>query len=143
MKARYIFAIAIWLAFLIVVISVCVARGNENLEQCIKVKGKVVDQVVYATRDGYKSLPQIGYPVGDTTFYYVDHHGSLATGAEPTILYLKLDPHSATVYDFWFWIDAGFIVPVFLLTLLLYKVAIILMERGSNKPEILPSNRPL
>jgi hypothetical protein len=143
MKDRYIFTIVIWLAFLIVVVSVCVSRGNEYLDKCVKVKGKVVDQVVYSTRNGYKNLPQIGYPVGDTTFYYVDHHSSLATGSEPTILYLQFDPHAAMVYDFWFWIDTGFIVPVFILTLLLYKVVIILMERGSNKPEILPSNRPL
>src|SRR3954468_24085205 len=99
MRPRHIFTIVIWLAFLIVVISVCVTRGNEYLEQCIKVKGKVVEQVVYSTRNGYKNLPQIGYHVGDTTFYYVDHHSSLATGSEPTILYLKFDPHASMVYD--------------------------------------------
>lgn len=138
-----IFTIVLWSAFLILVIGVCVSRGNEYLDQCERVQGKVIDQIVYSTRNGYKNRPQIGYPVGDTLFYYVDHNTSLATGEDPTILYLKEDPHVAMVYSFWFWIDMGFIVPAFLFTVLLYKVVTILMDKKSNKPEILPSNRPL
>ena len=114
--------------------------------RCEMVKGLVIDEM-WVYRPGLSSRtsgeflrPQISYPVGNSTYFFVDHNATLEVGEKPTIIFLKSDPHAASVYDFWFWLDFSFIAISIILSVFVFQVIIILTTKFKNETEILPSN---
>jgi hypothetical protein len=126
----------------------CIIKGNSILEKTNRTKGKVIDQVSIRTNRLFGSgrevpRPQIEFVVRDDTVIFVDHNASLRTGKEPTIIYLKENPHMAQVYDFWFWINLADIIPGLLISILVFRVMMILNTKYKDDPVIIPSNTPL
>lgn len=138
-----------WGLVLLVLIVHCYNRGTNELRHLSKTKGVVIDQI-YVVKQGMKRSgsvystevlrPQIIFPVDDTSYIFVDHNVALENGDEPTVLFPYHNPRDAKVYRFAFWIDEGFIVPVFLIAVLIYKIASILAAKDEKPYEVLPSN---
>jgi hypothetical protein len=116
---RLYFGIVFWSAFVVVMLLNAYFKTTALLEESVRVKGKVVDQIWVMkkstfARDREVKRPQVSYPVGDTSYLFVAHNTRLANGESPEVLYLKMAPASARVYTIWTWIDFGVLVPAFL-----------------------------
>lgn len=103
--------------------------------------GKVVDQIPKKMRKrGIVMRPQIEYVIDDSARYFVDEKEILETGDTPTLIYQTSDPHNIQVYSFWMWIHWAAIIPSFLISLLVFRVVVILASKSGSEPEVLPSN---
>ena len=141
---QYYFKWIFWSIFILITLVHFYIRGQKELDNSVKIKGKVVD--IVPVREGnrktqrkYLDRPQIEYIVDDSSYLYVDYNNSLEIGETPTLIYEKGNIRKIKVYTFWHWIDISFLIPGILISVLIYKVVIILSSRY-KEPEILPSN---
>jgi len=135
------FAVIFWSVFILVITAHCYTRYTKLVKHFSFISGKVVDQIPKRMRKrGIVMRPQIEYVIDDSARYFVDEKEVLKTGETPVLIYQTSNPHNIQVYSFWMWIHWGAIIPSFLISLLVFRVVVILVSKASSKPEILPSN---
>src|SRR5437762_314244 len=95
------FGIIYWAIFCVVVVTASYREGRAILDKSVRVKGEVTDEVWTLDPVQREEVlrPQIRYPVGDSTYFYVDHNNALKIGERPEILYYPSNPEAAQVYN--------------------------------------------